>query len=242
MIIYAVTNGFIDDRARRQGARVGEGLPRVHGGAVPAGGRAIRTREGAVEGHRGRAQARRSSSTRRVASAEPLVAAYFRLRRSEFHGQGTRTQGRIKSVENTRKITRTMEMVATSKMKRAPGPRGRGASVRRRARRRDLAPLLAGTGRAVSAAASAGRSRDGRRCCCSRRTAALPARSTPTSSRRRARSCRRLEAQGVEVELHVVGTQGRRLLPVPRASRSLRRAPTSPTPDRRRRRVARGRR
>src|SRR3954452_25226928 len=27
--------------------------------------------------------------------------------------------GRIKSVENTRKITRTMEMVATSKMKRA---------------------------------------------------------------------------------------------------------------------------
>ena len=33
--------------------------------------------------------------------------------------QGRELKGRIKSVENTRKITRTMEMVATSKMKRA---------------------------------------------------------------------------------------------------------------------------
>src|SRR5437016_11021165 len=33
--------------------------------------------------------------------------------------KGKELKGRIKSVENTRKITRTMEMVATSKMKRA---------------------------------------------------------------------------------------------------------------------------
>src|SRR5919199_1975345 len=33
--------------------------------------------------------------------------------------KGREIKGRIKSVENTRKITRTMEMVATSKMKRA---------------------------------------------------------------------------------------------------------------------------
>src|SRR5215218_11334109 len=33
--------------------------------------------------------------------------------------KGRELKGRIKSVENTRKITRTMEMVATSKMKRA---------------------------------------------------------------------------------------------------------------------------
>ena len=33
--------------------------------------------------------------------------------------KGSELKGRIKSVENTKKITRTMEMVATSKMKRA---------------------------------------------------------------------------------------------------------------------------
>src|SRR3989338_11561025 len=33
--------------------------------------------------------------------------------------KGRELRSRIKSVENTRKITRTMEMVATSKMKRA---------------------------------------------------------------------------------------------------------------------------
>ena len=33
--------------------------------------------------------------------------------------KGRELKGRITSVENTRKITRTMEMVATSKMKRA---------------------------------------------------------------------------------------------------------------------------
>ena len=33
--------------------------------------------------------------------------------------KGRELKGRIKSVENTRKITRSMEMVATSKMKRA---------------------------------------------------------------------------------------------------------------------------
>src|SRR5678815_5169917 len=33
--------------------------------------------------------------------------------------KGRELKGRIKSIENTRKITRTLEMVATSKMKRA---------------------------------------------------------------------------------------------------------------------------
>ncbi|MDQ3949231.1 MAG: F0F1 ATP synthase subunit gamma, partial [Gemmatimonadota bacterium] len=33
--------------------------------------------------------------------------------------KGRELKGRIKTTENTRKITRTMEMVATSKMKRA---------------------------------------------------------------------------------------------------------------------------
>ncbi|PYP41659.1 MAG: F0F1 ATP synthase subunit gamma, partial [Gemmatimonadetes bacterium] len=34
-------------------------------------------------------------------------------------GKGRQLRGRIKSVQNTRKITRTMELVATSKLKRA---------------------------------------------------------------------------------------------------------------------------
>ena len=34
-------------------------------------------------------------------------------------GKGGKLRGRIKSVQNTRKITRTMELVATSKLKRA---------------------------------------------------------------------------------------------------------------------------
>ncbi|MGH7656059.1 MAG: F0F1 ATP synthase subunit gamma, partial [Gemmatimonadaceae bacterium] len=33
--------------------------------------------------------------------------------------KGSELKGRIKSVESTRKITRTLEMIATSKMKRA---------------------------------------------------------------------------------------------------------------------------
>ena len=34
-------------------------------------------------------------------------------------GKGGKLRGRIKTVKNTRKITRTMELVATSKLKRA---------------------------------------------------------------------------------------------------------------------------
>ena len=34
-------------------------------------------------------------------------------------GKGRQLRGRIRSVQNTRKITRTMELVATSKLKRA---------------------------------------------------------------------------------------------------------------------------
>ena len=51
---------------------------------------------------------------------------------SDHMAKGRELKGRIKSVENTRKITRTMEMVATSKMKRAQDRVVGGASVRAR--------------------------------------------------------------------------------------------------------------
>src|SRR3954462_13462086 len=49
---------------------------------------------------------------------KPTCAAASKRTRRRM-AKGRELKGRIKSVENTRKITRTMEMVATSKMKRA---------------------------------------------------------------------------------------------------------------------------
>src|SRR5579872_2895270 len=49
----------------------------------------------------------------------PTCAAASRRSRSNSVAKGRELRGRIKSVENTRRITRTMEMVATSKLKRA---------------------------------------------------------------------------------------------------------------------------
>ena len=44
--------------------------------------------------------------------------------------KGRELKGRIRSFENTRKITRTMEMVATSKMKRAQDRVAGGTTIR----------------------------------------------------------------------------------------------------------------
>ena len=75
---------------------------------------------------------RRASATEKAISKDDRGAISRRAHRRQFkqprrvpsHGRrsmakGRELKGRIKSVENTRKITRTMEMVATSKMKRA---------------------------------------------------------------------------------------------------------------------------
>ena len=77
--------------------------------------------------------------------------------------KGRELKGRIKSVENTRKITRTMEMVATSKMKRAQDRVVAARPYAQRAARRDREPLLAGARRALPAAAPAGAGRSARR-------------------------------------------------------------------------------
>ena len=129
MIIYAVANGYIDDVPVSDARASGRGLPRVHGRAVPAGRRAHPHREGDLEGDRGRLQARASRSTRSVAAAARPASTASKRSASTMQptpsgdrtamAKGRELKGRIKSVENTRKITRTMEMVATSKMKRA---------------------------------------------------------------------------------------------------------------------------
>ena len=73
--------------------------------------------------------------------------------------KGRQLKGRIRSVQNTRKITRTMELVSTSKLKRAQD-RVVAARPYAEALREVLADLVtAGAGRALPAAAAARRRR-----------------------------------------------------------------------------------
>ena len=121
--------------------------------------------------------------------------------------KGRELKGRIKSVENTRKITRTMEMVATSKMKRAqdrvvaarpyaaalgevmsrlysPELAERFPLLRQPARARRAAVLLLTGNRGLAGAFN-------------------------TNLIREARTrLAELEGRGAEVELHVVGRKG----------------------------------
>jgi F-type H+-transporting ATPase subunit gamma len=121
--------------------------------------------------------------------------------------KGRELKGRIRSVENTRKITRTMEMVATSKMKRAtdrvaaarpyalalgevlahvhaPDLAERFPLLRRPAQERTVALVLLTANRGLCGAFNAGLIREARA-----RVAEW-------------------EARGVAVELHVVGRKG----------------------------------
>jgi F-type H+-transporting ATPase subunit gamma len=121
--------------------------------------------------------------------------------------KGRELKGRIKSVENTRKITRTMEMVATSKMKRAqdrvvaarpyaqalgeviaslhsPGLAERFPLLRQPERPRRAAIILLTSNRGLAGAFNANLIKEAR---------ALLA---------------RLERDGLEVALHVVGRKG----------------------------------
>src|SRR5919202_440646 len=121
--------------------------------------------------------------------------------------KGREIKGRIKSVENTRKITRTMEMVATSKMKRAtdrvaaarpyaqalrgviadlytPELAERVPLLRQPAREARAGVLLLTANRGLAGAFNANLLREARLL------------------------LSRLERQGTEVELHVVGRKG----------------------------------
>jgi F-type H+-transporting ATPase subunit gamma len=121
--------------------------------------------------------------------------------------KGREIKGRIKSVENTRKITRTMEMVATSKLKRAtdrvaaarpyaqalggviadlysPALAERFPLLRQPERERRVAVLLLTSNRGLAGAFNANLIKEAR---------SLLA---------------RLEAHGAAVDLHVVGRKG----------------------------------
>ena len=121
--------------------------------------------------------------------------------------KGRELKGRIKSVENTRKITRTMEMVATSKLKRATD---------RVAAARPYATAIAETIASLYSSELAERFPLLRQPATVRRAAVL----LLTSNRglagafnanllKEARATiARLEREGAEVELHVVGKKG----------------------------------
>jgi F-type H+-transporting ATPase subunit gamma len=121
--------------------------------------------------------------------------------------KGRELKGRIKSVENTRKITRTMEMVATSKMKRAmdrviaarpyakalgevmsrlysPELAERFPLLRQPTQTRRVAVILVTGNRGLSGAFNANLIRESRNL------------------------IGRLEREGAEVELHAVGKKG----------------------------------
>src|ERR671921_268055 len=121
--------------------------------------------------------------------------------------KGRELKGRIKSVENTRKITRTMEMVATSKMKRSqdrvagarphatalgevmwqlssPDLAERFPLLRQPARVRRAAVLLLTANRGLAGAFNANLIKEART------------------------TIGRLEQQGATVDLHIVGRKG----------------------------------
>jgi len=121
--------------------------------------------------------------------------------------KGRELKGRIKSVENTRKITRTMEMVATSKMKRAMDrviaarPYAQAlAEVMSRLYSPELAerfPLLRQPGQARRAAVILITGNRG-----------LSGAFNANLIRESRNLIGRLEREGVEVELHAVGRKG----------------------------------
>jgi F-type H+-transporting ATPase subunit gamma len=121
--------------------------------------------------------------------------------------KGRELKGRIKSVENTRKITRTMEMVATSKMKRAQDrvvaarPYARALAevisdlyspdlaeqfplLRQPAQTRRAAVLLLTSNRGLAGAFNANLIKEARLL------------------------LERLESEGIQIDLHVVGRKG----------------------------------
>jgi F-type H+-transporting ATPase subunit gamma len=127
-------------------------------------------------------------------------------------GKGRQLRGRIKSVQNTRKITRTMELVATSKLKRAQD-RVVAARPYAEALRQVLAdlvtrelaerfPLL----RAPAPPAKGGPKKAAVILVTSNRGLAGAFNSNLIKEARR--QIEKLEAAGYEVELHAVGKKG----------------------------------
>ena len=104
-IIYAVTNGHLDDVQVTHIRQWERDFLEYLEATQPAGPERDPDQEGAGRRPHQPAQGR----DRRVQAAV----------RGGVMAKGRQLKGRIRSVQNTRKITRTMELVATSKLKRA---------------------------------------------------------------------------------------------------------------------------
>ena len=150
--------------------------------------------------------------------------------------KGRELKGRIKSVENTRKITRTMEMVATSKMKRAQDRVAAARPYATALARRDRAACTRPSSPSVSRCCASRRQvQTGGGAPASRRTAAWPARSTPTCIKE-ARGTHRAPASARAPRSSCTSSAARAIGFFRYLGRALatQRAPTSPTVRRRR--------
>src|SRR4051794_41150512 len=196
---------------------MGKGPPRVHAHPVPSGRRQSSQGQGALEGNRGGPQARHrgvregghgwQAAGGHHESGSLTDSDDCTRDHTSIMAKGRELKGRIKSVENTRKITRTMEMVATSKMKRAqdrvaaarpyaeslrevlaslysPELAGRFPLLRQPAQVKRAAVILLTGNRGLAGAFNANLIKE--------------ARST----------INRLEGEGVKVDLHAIGKKG----------------------------------
>ena len=206
-IIYAVTNGYLDDVDGASTSGSGSGTSSTT--SRPSSRRSskdIRTKKALDDDLTGQPQG----------GDRGLQAAVH----GRLMAKGRQLKGRIRSVQNTRKITRTMELVATSKLKRAQD-RVVAARPYAEALREVIADLSRPSWRSASRCSGARR----------RRRRAAPARAAVillTSNRGLAgafnanlikearRRIEQLESEGYTVELHGDRQEGHRLLPLPR--------------------------
>ena len=147
-IIYAVTNGYLDDVQGRAHPAVGAGVPRLPRGQAARGPQRHPDQEGAGRRPHGRLKA----------AIDGLQAAL----RGRLMAKGRQLKGRIRSVQNTRKITKTMELVATSKLKRAQDRVVAARPYARGAARGHLRPVHGRAGGALPAAPPPGAAGEGR--------------------------------------------------------------------------------
>ncbi len=128
LTLFGVNNGLLRRRAGREGARVRGGAAPVHEGQVPGDHRQDREdggpdggrREGAVGGDRGLQEDGHllMSRGRQPDAGSRRDRSRYRQHRTDMAGS-KEIRNKIKSVQSTRKITKAMEMVAASKMKKA---------------------------------------------------------------------------------------------------------------------------
>ena len=121
--------------------------------------------------------------------------------------KGSELKGRIKSVENTRKITRTMEMVATSKMKRATDRVAAARPYAQRAGRHARPRLLAELAEQFPLLRRPAQMKTVALLLITANRGLCGAFNANLIKEARARIAE-WEAQGIEVELHIVGKKG----------------------------------